>query len=312
MKLKLALASLSRALPFSNLSREVTVARAKRIENGVGLKYLTTSSTSREPADAEFATAKTSVWWDFENCMVPKGCDGHKIALNIKSALEKNKYCGPLTIGAYGDTNKIPSSVQNSLSSTGVSLIHVPPGVKDGSDKKILVDMLLCAMENPAPANMMLISGDGDFSYVLHRLRMMGYNVLLVRPDQHASPFLIAAANTMWLWRSIVAGGSCTEVPKQAEPSKGMSSDLAVKSKSGQKSCETCKVTCTSEVDLNSHLSSKKHKQKTALVASQSAHAKVKPKTMWCGICQVHYPTDGHEEHISGRGHKNKLKVQAA
>lgn len=47
-------------------------------------------------------------------------------------------------------------------------------GVKDGSDKKIIVDMLLWAMENRDPANVMLISGDGDYSYVLHRLRMMG------------------------------------------------------------------------------------------------------------------------------------------
>ncbi|CAH8362076.1 unnamed protein product [Eruca vesicaria subsp. sativa] len=89
---------------------------------------------------------------------------------------------------------------------TAISLNHVPHGVKDGSDKKILVDMLLWAMENKAPANVVLISGDGDYSYVLHRLRMIGYNVLLVRPE-HASRFLIAAANTIWLWRSIVAAG---------------------------------------------------------------------------------------------------------
>ncbi|XP_056857273.1 uncharacterized protein LOC130506611, partial [Raphanus sativus] len=184
------------------------VVQQRRSLSDVGLKYLATMATHREADDeSEFVTAKTSVWWDVENCGVPKGCEGHKIALNIKSALEKMKYCGPVTINAYGDINQMRFSVQQALSSTGVSLNHVPPGVKDGSDKKIFVDMLLWAMENRAPANIMLISGDGDYSYVLHRLRMMGYNVLLVRPE-HASRFLIAATNTIWLWRSIVAGGS--------------------------------------------------------------------------------------------------------
>lgn len=104
----------------------------------------------------------------------------------------------------------------------------ISTGVKDGSDKKILVDMLLWAMQNRAPSNLMLISGDGDYSYVLHRLRMMGYNVLLVRPES-ASRFLVAAADRIWLWRSVVAGGSGSEV------SKGVNSGLVVESKSSKR-----------------------------------------------------------------------------
>ncbi|KAF8083750.1 hypothetical protein N665_0754s0006 [Sinapis alba] len=263
------------SLIFSKRFRQVTMTRAKTSENGVvqqplslsdvGLKFLATTPTHR----SDERTAKTSVWWDVENCGVPKGCDGHKIALNIKSALEKINYCGPLTIYAYGNINLMTSSVQEALSSTGVSLNHVPPGVKDGSDKKILVDMLLWATQNRAPANMMLISGDGDYSYVLHRLRMMGYNVLLVRPE-NASRFLIAAANTIWLWRSIVSGGSGSKVLKQAEPRKRVKSDLVAKSKSSKRYCETCNVTCTSLVDFNSHLSSKKHKKKKLVTTSRT------------------------------------------
>ncbi|CAF1921351.1 unnamed protein product [Brassica oleracea] len=198
--------------------------RTKTSENGVvqqrlslsdvGLKYLATTVTHGKAADeSEFVTAKTSVWWDVENCQ-----------------------------GYHGD---------------------ISTGVKDGSDKKILVDMLLWAMQNRAPSNLMLISGDGDYSYVLHRLRMLGYNVLLVRPE-NVSCFLIAAVNTIWLWRSIVAGGSGAEIPKQATR-KRMKSDLVVKSKSRKRLCETCNVTCISVVDYNSHLSSKKHKKKVKL-----------------------------------------------
>lgn len=80
-------------------------------------------------AEAQYVSAKTSVWWDIENCQVPKGCDPHAIAQNISSALVNMNYCGPVSISAYGDTNRIPQSVQHALSSTGIALNHVPAGI---------------------------------------------------------------------------------------------------------------------------------------------------------------------------------------
>ncbi|CAK9145275.1 unnamed protein product [Ilex paraguariensis] len=167
----------------------------------------TTTAMAGGGAEAQYTTAKTSVWWDIENCQVPKSCDPHAIAQNISSALVKMKYCGPVSISAYGDTNRIPSSVQQALSSTGISLNHVPAGVKDASDKKILVDMLFWAVDNPAPANYLLISGDRDFSNALHQLRMRRYNILLAQPVK-ASAALVAAAKSVWHWTSLVVGGN--------------------------------------------------------------------------------------------------------
>ncbi|PKI55528.1 hypothetical protein CRG98_024140 [Punica granatum] len=278
-------------------------------------------------AEEQYSTAKTSVWWDIENCQVPRGCDAHAIAQNISSALFNLNYKGRVSISAYGDTNGIPSSVQQALSSTGIALHHVPAGVKDASDKKILVDMLLSlasltpantpcvssnwsystnfmtrmvylqvlkmqatrrfwwtcvkdasdkkilvdmllslasltpantpcvssnwsystnfmtrmvylqvlkmqatrrfwwtcvkdasdkkilvdmllwSVDNPAPANYLLISGDRDFSNALHQLSMRRYNILLAQPQQASAP-LIAAAKSVWLWTSLSAGGS--------------------------------------------------------------------------------------------------------
>ncbi|KAF2570860.1 hypothetical protein F2Q70_00000468 [Brassica cretica] len=155
---------------------------------------------------AECSKVKTSVWWDIENCEVPKGWDAHAIAQNLGSALLDMNYCGPVSILAYGDTNLIPHHVQQALSSTGVGLNHVPAGVKDASDKKILVDMLLWAVDNPAPANIMLISGDRDFSNALHQLSMRRYTILLAQPPRASAP-LVAAAKNVWLWTSLASGG---------------------------------------------------------------------------------------------------------
>lgn len=78
--------------------------------------------------------------------------------------------------------------------------------MKDASDKKILVDMLFWAVDNPAPANYLLISGDRDFSNALHQLRMRRYNILLAQPMKASAP-LVAAAKSVWLWTSLSAGG---------------------------------------------------------------------------------------------------------
>ncbi|KAL2513908.1 uncharacterized protein Fot_27879 [Forsythia ovata] len=163
-------------------------------------------SQQTEAAEEQYVKAKVSVWWDIENCQVPKNCDPHTIAQNISSALVKINYCGPLSISAYGDTTRISSAVQQALNSTGIALNHVPAGVKDASDKKILVDMLFWAVDNPAPGNYLLISGDRDFSNALHQLRMRRYNILLAQPQKASAP-LLAAAKSVWLWTSLLAGG---------------------------------------------------------------------------------------------------------
>ncbi|XAR52754.1 hypothetical protein NMG60_11020986 [Bertholletia excelsa] len=178
-------------------------------------------------AEPQYQTAKISVWWDIENCQVPKGCDPHTIAQNISSALAKMNYCGPVSISAYGDTTGIPAAVQQALNSTGIALNHVPAGVKDASDKKILVDMLFWAVDNGAPANYLLISGDRDFSNALHQLRMRKYNILLAQPHR-ASAALRAAAKNVWLWTNLVAGGppqSNGDLPQFVQSSSTYSSN---------------------------------------------------------------------------------------
>ncbi|CAJ1872891.1 unnamed protein product [Sphenostylis stenocarpa] len=66
--------------------------------------------------------------------------------------------------------------------------------------------MLLWAVDNPAPANYLLISGHRDFSNALHQLNMRRYNILLVHPPQ-VSPSLLAAAKVVWLWTTLFADG---------------------------------------------------------------------------------------------------------
>lgn len=183
-------------------------------------------ATSAEPP---YTTAKTSVWWDIENCPPPptrqplavdpncsNSCDPHEIAHNIIRAIVNMGYKGPVSISAFGDTTRLSTSVQHALCSTGISLNHVPSGVKD-ADKKILVDMLFWAVDNPAPASFLLISEDRDFSNALHQLRMRKYNILLAQNYQ-PSPALLSAATSVWLWPTLVGGGSPLPCAAAAQP----------------------------------------------------------------------------------------------
>jgi len=141
-------------------------------------------------------------------------------------------------------------------------------GVKDGSDKKLLVDIMLWAMDNQAPANIMLISGDKDFSYLLHKLGMKRYNILLARPEKASTP-LIAAAKTVWLWTSIF-NGDCPNIPidlttrrhhhdSAYEVSRHLGPKQAQGTKRGRSFCELCNVSCSNH-DLTAHLSGRRHR----------------------------------------------------
>ncbi|KAG5557561.1 hypothetical protein RHGRI_007713 [Rhododendron griersonianum] len=70
---------------------------------------------SRDLAEAGYHKAKISVWWDIENGQVPQGCEPHSITQNRTNALANMNYCGAVFVSTYGDTTRIPASVQQAL-----------------------------------------------------------------------------------------------------------------------------------------------------------------------------------------------------
>ncbi|MCO5592589.1 hypothetical protein L7F22_046592 [Adiantum nelumboides] len=152
------------------------------------------------------SSSKISIWWDIENCHVPRNVDPHYIAQNLRSALLHANMTGPITIDVFGDTRNLEHRILEALSSTGITINHIPSGNKDAADKAILVGMLFWALDNPPPAHFLLISGDGDFANALHRLRLKGYDILLARPDQPVKPALLGAATSVWYWTNVAKG----------------------------------------------------------------------------------------------------------
>ncbi|OMO89582.1 hypothetical protein CCACVL1_07753, partial [Corchorus capsularis] len=159
--------------------------------------------------EEESRQIKVSVWWDFENCSLPSGVNGFRIAHLITAAVRANGIKGPIQITAFGDVIQLNRAHQEALSSTGINMTHVPRGGKNSADRSLLVDLLYWISQNPPPAHLFLISGDRDFASTLHRLRMNNYNVLLASPD-HVPSVLRSAASIMWNWHALAKGENLT------------------------------------------------------------------------------------------------------
>ncbi|TKY73874.1 Meiosis arrest female protein 1-like [Spatholobus suberectus] len=173
----------------------------------VGLRARESSSSCcghhRQGPGEESRNVKVSVWWDFENCNVPAGTEALDVAPAITRALRANGIKGPLRISAFGDVLLFSKATQQALAHTGIHFTHIPG--KNSADRFLLVDLMDWVSRNPPPAHLFLISGDGDFAGILHRLRMNNYNILLASPRQ-APDVLCSAATIIWQWSSLVKG----------------------------------------------------------------------------------------------------------
>ncbi|CAK9860611.1 unnamed protein product [Sphagnum jensenii] len=162
----------------------------------------------KDPMSSTGGNGNVAILWDIENCSVPVEVNAEDVAGNIRYALQDHPQIGAVTMfSAYGDFNHFPRKVREGCQRTGVNLIDVPNGKKDASDKAILVDMFLFALDNRPPSTIFLITGDVDFAPALHKLGQRGYMVVLVVPDGvGVSSALRAAGNYVWDWPSLCRG----------------------------------------------------------------------------------------------------------
>ncbi|KAK8948196.1 hypothetical protein KSP40_PGU010291 [Platanthera guangdongensis] len=148
---------------------------------------------------------KIKVWWDIENCSIPKKVNPHLVRNRVISALRSSGINIPDSIKAFGDVAQLSPAAQKVLATTGISLTHVPHSGKNSADKSIIADIFDWVSQNPPPAHIFLISGDGDFAKPMHRLRMDNYNIL-ISCTVTASGDLLRAASVMWPWIELVTG----------------------------------------------------------------------------------------------------------
>lgn len=167
------------------------------------------ATSNKVPQPRVALTGPVAILWDIENCPVPAEVNAEDVAGNIRMALRVHPAVkGAVTMfSAYGDFNHFPRRLREGCQRTGVNLIDVPNGKKDASDKAILVDMFLFALDNPPPCTILLISGDVDFAPALHKLGQRGYIMVLAIPaGVGVSSVLCNAGRFVWDWPSVARG----------------------------------------------------------------------------------------------------------
>ncbi|PCH38370.1 DUF537-domain-containing protein [Wolfiporia cocos MD-104 SS10] len=152
-----------------------------------------------------------AIFWDYENCTPPSTISGYDIVGNIRQIA--HTYGSVKLFKAYLELSEQPKPInlRSELQSCGVSLTDCPHnGRKDVADKMMIVDMLTYAIDTPAPATIVVISGDRDFVYAVSVLRLRRYRVVLVIPTSaHAS--LRSQASNILDWERDILGRTARE-----------------------------------------------------------------------------------------------------
>ena len=156
------------------------------------------ANTSQSPSQSSFQNRFCAIFWDLENCPPARGNDPVAIISLIR---DKLKDFGPIKqIHGYAELSRIPEYLKASLQSSGVALIDVPIQRKDAADKMIISDLVMFAVDNPAPQTLILISGDQDYAYPIAKLRLRGYKIIVIVPPGGAAETLKRQADNVYEW----------------------------------------------------------------------------------------------------------------
>ncbi|KAJ3229161.1 hypothetical protein HDU81_005582 [Chytriomyces hyalinus] len=157
-------------------------------------------------------TSAASVFWDFENCAVPSGVAGFLIAKRVKDLCQKRnlELC---SFFAMGDTAQLNATVRADLEESGVSLINVSSGKESAADIAILTELMKTVYFMKPPHEIILISGDRDFSKALYFLESVKYSVTLIHNNLITDVLRHSVRETIH-WTSFLEG---TESPKPSQ-----------------------------------------------------------------------------------------------
>ncbi|KAG8217444.1 hypothetical protein J3R82DRAFT_5589 [Butyriboletus roseoflavus] len=142
-----------------------------------------------------------------ENCNPPSNSCGLGFDIVNNIGRVARIFGSVTTFRAYLDvsvqSSKPAVTLRSDLQSSGVSMIDCPHnGRKDVVDKMILVDMLAFAVDHPAPATIVLITGDRDYAYAVSILKLRNYQVILVTPSSRTLPCLESQASLVIDWNA--------------------------------------------------------------------------------------------------------------
>ncbi|KAI8894804.1 limkain-b1-type NYN domain-containing protein [Globomyces pollinis-pini] len=121
----------------------------------------------------------STVFWDHENCTVPKGYHGYDIVKKINDFLS-NKNVQLTNIFAIGNTSGLAAKVKFELEESGVIVQNASNGKESAADISLILEVMKNIYYHKPPHTIVLISGDRDFLKMINFLTSSKYTVILI------------------------------------------------------------------------------------------------------------------------------------
>ncbi|CAG9094078.1 unnamed protein product [Plutella xylostella] len=143
------------------------------------------------------------IFWDIENCQVPRGCSAIDVVSAIRSKFLQGRREADFVVVC--DVRKESPLRLQELNDAQVNLIHVCGTQKNAADEKLRQCMRRFGELHSAPAALLLISGDINFAADLSDFRYRkNMDVILVH-KQNTSSALITVASSHYCYNELTA-----------------------------------------------------------------------------------------------------------
>jgi uncharacterized LabA/DUF88 family protein len=165
--------------------------------------------------------AQVAVFIDYDNIEISASDKlGKDTEVEWSLVLETAAQIGRVVVRrAYADWSSYGGDRQRELLGSGVELVHVSSKRgKNAADIRIVIDALeFMASGNSNITHIMLVSGDGDFTELVHRLRGRGLKVVGLGVSGASAEYLINACDEFIFYDRLVGA----EQPVDKEKAEG-------------------------------------------------------------------------------------------
>ncbi|KZP18849.1 hypothetical protein FIBSPDRAFT_666079, partial [Athelia psychrophila] len=138
-----------------------------------------------------------AIFWDIDRLPLPSESPTYEIVNKITDKAHEDGFV--VLFKAYSDVPELVNggSARYDLQAAGVSSVGC---AQDGTKNvTISTDMLVYAMDHPAPATLVVISDDNQLTYACSILRMRKYRVVVIS-SSHAGQLMKRRASAFVDW----------------------------------------------------------------------------------------------------------------
>ena len=145
------------------------------------------------------------IFWDIENCQVPRNKSAKSVVKKIRELLEeKHPECGfPNEFICVCDIGKVDKRIQDELGRTEVLIVHVSLKAKNAADDKLqeLIEKFSLGKDK---AVICLITGDVNFLKTVRNSRLKNLDVVLIYCQKNYSTELVDCAKETYVFEDVI------------------------------------------------------------------------------------------------------------